>query len=312
MKKFIFFIIIIFSNLYCQNLSNLELIDGYARPLLENDNGFLFSYYCHDRGKVEAFLQFDKFDISLFRNKIDNYGKTQVKIVNKIVYDKLSNSSSQVIGFDLSVYHYSLNTYKRSEIRIPLSAIVNAPYGKMLYQLPFKPIDKLKSKLPKPVHMFNQKPDKPVLLGTDIRKSVVNPIAVLGLISGVSISIGGVYLKKKADDDEKKMKIADVITVGGGIIALYSLVGITHYVDDTYSNEQNEEKNRNALWLWENECDKVDNFNRSVERKWEEENYSIERQNNNILESWEKENNRIMRLNDLIKKTFEIIIRVRL
>jgi len=112
-------------------------------------------------------------------------------------------------------------------------------------------------------------PSKPQLYPTDIYKSVVQPLPLLGTIVGTGLLIGGAvtFLSNQKNGhviNQQKENGARAMLAIGFVLDLFSAPEINTYVPDNEKNNENKSLNEEFMYKWQQEYNRIENINNLI------------------------------------------------
>jgi hypothetical protein len=288
---------------YAQSISNLRLENGRVFPLKEDNQKLVFSYHVHNYGSTESYIKAHGKIWVVADKRAEFAGPTKLNVPASSVREILLSQPSNSRSFSLELIHLSRNS-RRSNLVLPLSYNMYAPYGQELLPLPPQP--SLYDMPPAP-SLF-QSPPEPKLLPNTVYRSVVNPVSVVSLLAGTAIVVFGQSVTNNINGNlSTELKPDEVMGAGLGI-ALLSLSFWKKRKHDSYASEQNRLKNQNFIHHWENEKNEIVVKNQNLQNRWNYACRQTELENQRILDSYQKQVNTVNEQNLRIKETFYIQI----
>lgn len=255
MKKVIFILLSLtsISFVYSQGINDLELLDGIAFPLARADNGIKFKYNTTSSGLLYAYLKTNSANFRLLSNKQEFKGIGYINMPDsKLLRFFFNYKTSYTSDITLQLVHISYRTNHYSHMELPLRMKVYAPYG----------------------YKFKNYPEKPNLFPLDITKKVIQPLPLIGVISGSSLLIAGLTIEignqkdGKVINDDKERKSNTLIAIGG-LTALYSYFYLTKSVPDVEKNNQNRSINKELLYNYNQKYKSILDLNNLISATFE-------------------------------------------
>ncbi len=220
---------------FLREFQKIELTDGASYPLQSNDNGITFDFSIEARSTVNCYLEINERLHTLLENKRGPRGPWSITLKSKTVADIFPGVGNGSASFILSERHDLTN--RLFPARLSLDYIVEAPYGTTLQILP-RP---------------------PTYRPTNLRRKETNSNAVLGLIVGAGLILGGLDSDEIGSGDKDN----PAVTIGL-VIAIYSLTKISRYVPDIVTNNTNIRANNSLKSNYDNVCRNIERHNNSV------------------------------------------------
>lgn len=236
------------SDIYAQNISEFYIVDGYSKPLLDEDNGVLFRYRTESLGNITiVFRRRDAGSISLLHVVEEYGGLGNIRISPPTLVKLINCEMNASESYYLNLSHLDFYSNYLSKKEIPLIVKTLAPYGCFL----------------------SDPPSQPELLSTELKKKKIGFSSAIGMLAGGAMVINGLGNREKysvngSNSDETKFNEADGNIYVGALIFVYSYIALRNFVPDDQQNKLNRRKNEVMLRNWKIEVGRVKKKNQQI------------------------------------------------